>query len=140
LIDCRNCGSANDAGRKFCGECGTRLASACPNCGTVNGPTSRFCGECGTPLPGANAGAGGTAAIQRAAGPAGTTGASFVGASAAGATAPGALGSARPANAPVAERRRLHLSQLDETVGRHRDGPHARSLEPDRVVDTPRRA
>ena len=53
---CSNCGSPNEPGRKFCGECGTRLAATCPNCGSPNSPGTRFCGECGTalaePVPG----------------------------------------------------------------------------------------
>ena len=52
-VTCSTCGSANEAGRKFCGECGTRLAVACPACGAGNAPTARFCGECGTALPAA---------------------------------------------------------------------------------------
>ncbi len=47
---CSACGSANDAGRKFCRECGTRLAAGCPTCGASNGPGDRFCGECGAAL------------------------------------------------------------------------------------------
>jgi len=47
---CSNCGTENEAGRKFCSNCGTRLASACPVCGTVNAPTAKFCGECGNAL------------------------------------------------------------------------------------------
>jgi class 3 adenylate cyclase/tetratricopeptide (TPR) repeat protein len=49
-VNCPNCGSANEAGRKFCGECGTRLARTCPSCGSPNASTVRFCGECGTQL------------------------------------------------------------------------------------------
>ena len=37
-MNCPNCGTANEPGRKFCGECGTRLAVACANCGTANAP------------------------------------------------------------------------------------------------------
>ena len=47
---CSNCGTENEAGRKFCGECATPLAVLCPNCATPNPPTVRFCGECATPL------------------------------------------------------------------------------------------
>ena len=47
---CPSCGTENEPGRKFCGECATRLVSSCPACGTANSPTARFCGECGTPL------------------------------------------------------------------------------------------
>ena len=47
---CSNCGTENDAQRKFCTECATPLAAACPNCGTSNPPAAKFCGECATPL------------------------------------------------------------------------------------------
>ena len=53
---CTSCGTENDAGRKFCVECGARLAAACPTCGTPNPPTAKFCGECATPLAGVSAG------------------------------------------------------------------------------------
>jgi class 3 adenylate cyclase/tetratricopeptide (TPR) repeat protein len=49
-VVCSSCGTANEPGRKFCGECGSRLAAPCPSCGTSNAPTARFCGECGTRL------------------------------------------------------------------------------------------
>jgi class 3 adenylate cyclase/tetratricopeptide (TPR) repeat protein len=49
-VNCPACGSANEAGRKFCGECGTRLALACATCGTTNPPTARFWGVWGSPL------------------------------------------------------------------------------------------
>jgi class 3 adenylate cyclase len=49
-VNCPACGTANEAGRKFCGECGTPLAAACPSCGTANAPGTKFCGECGTAL------------------------------------------------------------------------------------------
>ena len=47
---CSACGTENEDGRKFCGECGASLALACSNCGTPNPPNVKFCGECGTPL------------------------------------------------------------------------------------------
>jgi class 3 adenylate cyclase/tetratricopeptide (TPR) repeat protein len=47
---CSSCGTENEAGRKFCGECGSRLAVVCPVCGSANSPTAKFCGECATPL------------------------------------------------------------------------------------------
>src|SRR5207249_4533976 len=47
---CANCGTENEAGRKFCGECGSPLAAVCPACGTPNSPGVKFCGECGAPL------------------------------------------------------------------------------------------
>ena len=47
MLTCSNCGTANDASRKFCAECGQRLASTCQVCGTVNQAGAKFCGECG---------------------------------------------------------------------------------------------
>ena len=47
---CPTCGTQNEPGRKFCGECATRLSLVCPNCGTANAPTAKFCGECATAL------------------------------------------------------------------------------------------
>src|SRR6185369_12380308 len=49
-MTCPNCGHTNEAGRKFCAECGTALAVVCPSCGTANTPGVKFCGECGTAL------------------------------------------------------------------------------------------
>jgi len=51
---CSNCGAANEADQKFCGECGARLAAACQACGASNPPGRRFCGGCGTSLAGAS--------------------------------------------------------------------------------------
>ncbi len=59
---CPSCSAPNEAGRKFCGECGTRLAQPCPSCGTVNASGIRFCGECGNLLA-ASPATSGTAAI-----------------------------------------------------------------------------
>ncbi|HEY5136625.1 MAG TPA: adenylate/guanylate cyclase domain-containing protein [Candidatus Nanopelagicales bacterium] len=47
---CSACGVANDPGRKFCKECGARLALACAACGAANAPEDKFCGECGVAL------------------------------------------------------------------------------------------
>jgi predicted ATPase/class 3 adenylate cyclase len=47
---CPACGSDNDPGRKFCGECGSALAINCAACGTPNPPGVKFCGECGAAL------------------------------------------------------------------------------------------
>ncbi len=49
---CSTCGTENEAGRKFCLECGARLAAGCPSCGAPNPATAKFCGECGTALAG----------------------------------------------------------------------------------------
>ncbi|TMK76436.1 MAG: zinc-ribbon domain-containing protein [Actinobacteria bacterium] len=47
---CPSCGTENEPGRKFCGECGAALARACAVCEAANGPGAKFCGECGAPL------------------------------------------------------------------------------------------
>src|SRR5439155_16464150 len=53
----------NEAGRKFCKECGAALALLCGACGAANAPDSKFCGECGSALaPPAAAAAAGAAA------------------------------------------------------------------------------
>jgi len=49
-VICSNCGTQNEAGRKFCSECAARLAIACPSCNAPNSPTAKYCGECATPL------------------------------------------------------------------------------------------
>jgi class 3 adenylate cyclase/tetratricopeptide (TPR) repeat protein len=54
VITCANCGAGNPPGQKFCGECGTSLATTCSSCGAVNPPGQKFCGECGTPLDAAS--------------------------------------------------------------------------------------
>jgi class 3 adenylate cyclase/tetratricopeptide (TPR) repeat protein len=54
-LRCASCGTENEAGRKFCEECGARLAAGCPVCGSPNAATAKFCGECGTKLSGASA-------------------------------------------------------------------------------------
>ena len=60
-MTCSACGAVNQPGQKFCGECGTRLATGCPNCGATNPPGQKFCGECGTTLAALPSPAGGTA-------------------------------------------------------------------------------
>jgi class 3 adenylate cyclase/tetratricopeptide (TPR) repeat protein len=52
---CPSCQTENEAGRKFCGECGAPLAQLCPSCGAANSPGVKFCGECGTALTAAPA-------------------------------------------------------------------------------------
>ncbi len=47
---CPVCSAENDAGSKFCNECGSALASGCPSCGAQNKPGARFCNECGSAL------------------------------------------------------------------------------------------
>jgi class 3 adenylate cyclase/tetratricopeptide (TPR) repeat protein len=67
LVDCSACGTGNDAGRRFCLECGAPLARACPACGAANPPAGKFCGNCGSPLRAVPAD---TAAADAAPGPA----------------------------------------------------------------------
>ena len=49
-MTCASCGTENEAGRKFCKECGSPLAIACPGCGAANAADAKFCGECGERL------------------------------------------------------------------------------------------
>ncbi len=49
-MSCPNCGGEVEAGRNFCGDCGTKLGQACPACGAAAGPAQRFCFDCGTAL------------------------------------------------------------------------------------------
>src|SRR5215831_2226771 len=48
-MHCTKCGCDNRAGRRFCAECGTPLATKCPRCGASNEPAEKFCGDCGSP-------------------------------------------------------------------------------------------
>ena len=49
-ITCPNCSAPNDAGQRFCRNCGASLSRSCPTCGSANPLDARFCGACGTPL------------------------------------------------------------------------------------------
>lgn len=51
-ISCPKCGSKNNASMKFCGSCGSKLATTivCPHCGKEVPDGMKFCGECGKPL------------------------------------------------------------------------------------------
>ena len=49
-LNCSNCGTENEAGRKFCKECGAALVIVCDVCSSPNAPDSKFCGECGSPI------------------------------------------------------------------------------------------
>ena len=51
-MKCSSCGVENAAGRKFCVECGAKLALSCAACGTPHAPAEKFCGECGGELKG----------------------------------------------------------------------------------------
>ena len=117
---CASCGTENEAGRKFCEECGARLATGCPVCGSPNAATAKFCGECGARLAGAAA-------------PAAAHGASAPGASLPGATANGAPALASASSpAPVAERRVVSVLFADlvgfTTLSEGRDAEETRAL------------
>jgi predicted amidophosphoribosyltransferase len=47
---CPRCQAENDAGARFCEDCGTRLEAACPSCGAPVTPGKRFCRSCGSAL------------------------------------------------------------------------------------------
>ena len=49
---CASCGEENPPSARFCGGCGTSLATTlpCPRCGTTNLATHRFCHDCGERL------------------------------------------------------------------------------------------
>ena len=51
-MTCPSCGGENEAGRRFCGDCGAPLAVVCAGCGAANAPRVRFCGDCGAALVG----------------------------------------------------------------------------------------
>src|ERR1700736_5157051 len=47
---CSACGTDNPPAFKFCGECGSHLATTCPHCGAAVAPGLKFCGEGGKAL------------------------------------------------------------------------------------------
>ncbi len=49
-MNCPSCSVENHTGRKFCVECGSRLALNCQACGTPYAAGEKFCGECGASL------------------------------------------------------------------------------------------
>jgi class 3 adenylate cyclase/tetratricopeptide (TPR) repeat protein len=51
-LTCTSCGKVNEAGRKFCIECGAPLVGGCPACGAPIPADAKFCGECGVNLTG----------------------------------------------------------------------------------------
>jgi len=56
VLTCANCETQNEPGRKFCVECGDRLAAPCAVCGIINPVGAKFCGECGNALTAGDAG------------------------------------------------------------------------------------
>jgi len=49
-LNCHHCGTANPAGRRFCGHCGKNLWEACIQCSTVSPVGERYCGACGADM------------------------------------------------------------------------------------------
>jgi class 3 adenylate cyclase/tetratricopeptide (TPR) repeat protein len=49
-MKCPKCQTENPEGKKFCRECGAKLASPCPQCAAEILPGDKFCGECGLNL------------------------------------------------------------------------------------------
>ena len=49
-LTCPACGTVNNAGMKFCGNCGKPLSANCPNCGAPLAAGVKFCGNCGHKL------------------------------------------------------------------------------------------
>jgi class 3 adenylate cyclase len=53
-MECPSCGSENQDGKRFCGNCEAPLPQLCPACGCENPAGKRFCGDCGSPLTSAD--------------------------------------------------------------------------------------
>ena len=51
-MKCPRCEAENDAGARFCEDCGARLDALCPSCGTPVTPGKKFCRACGASLTG----------------------------------------------------------------------------------------
>jgi predicted ATPase/class 3 adenylate cyclase len=50
-LRCSSCGVDDTGGHRFCGACGSLLASRrCPSCGAAVAADAKFCGDCGAPL------------------------------------------------------------------------------------------
>src|SRR5262249_31540212 len=47
---CPSCHNDNRADRRFCTQCGTKLAMGCPSCGAPIEAGENFCGGCGAAL------------------------------------------------------------------------------------------
>ena len=49
-MECPSCGSVNQDGHRFCGNCGAPLPQCCSVCGRENPISNSYCGYCGAPL------------------------------------------------------------------------------------------
>lgn len=68
-VACPACAAGNEAGSRFCNQCGAPLSVRCAACGHVNAPGSRFCSGCGSALVAASAPAAAAPAATHAAAP-----------------------------------------------------------------------
>jgi class 3 adenylate cyclase len=48
-MKCARCEAENDAGARFCGDCGVRLEVVCAGCGASVAAGRKFCSSCGAP-------------------------------------------------------------------------------------------
>ena len=46
-MNCPRCQRSNDAHRRYCGDCGTEVATSCKSCTFLNALADHFCGGCG---------------------------------------------------------------------------------------------
>jgi hypothetical protein len=55
-VACGSCGRPNEAGARFCSECGrsTETQAYCPGCNTLQPVSSRYCIQCGADMKGAS--------------------------------------------------------------------------------------
>src|SRR4051794_39076565 len=54
-MPCPACAASNPATGRFCEECGAPLVLSCLSCGTPVNAGKKFCGSCGTAVGGAGA-------------------------------------------------------------------------------------
>lgn len=50
VVNCPDCGTANDVDSKYCKECGKPLRKVCPYCNADVNNDSKFCPKCGRSL------------------------------------------------------------------------------------------
>lgn len=62
---CPTCSHENEAGAKFCSNCGTSLQVTCPVCSSQQDADAKFCSNCGSALQGGPAGGGADGDLAR---------------------------------------------------------------------------
>ena len=114
-VICSQCGTDNEAGRKFCVECAARLATGCPTCGTAEPADGEVLRRMRDPAGRGQRTAPGVGARRRPAPP-----------------ATGEGRRRRPGRAPVAERRLVSVLFADlvgfTTLAEGRDAEDTREL------------